>query len=59
MILQLCYYRTYGQPCATYESASTRQFLMGRTECIRSCASESLAWCRAFDDQEVSAAEKV
>lgn len=31
MALQLAYYRIYKTSCPTYESASTRQFLHGRT----------------------------
>ncbi|KAJ1669190.1 Carnitine O-acetyltransferase mitochondrial, partial [Spiromyces aspiralis] len=52
MALQLAYYRLHGQPCATYETASTRAFLHGRTETIRSCSSESLAFTKAFDDPD-------
>ncbi|GAV08185.1 hypothetical protein RvY_17916 [Ramazzottius varieornatus] len=41
MALQLAFYRMYNQIPATYESASTRQFLGGRTETIRSASEES------------------
>ncbi|KAI3653874.1 hypothetical protein MP228_001821 [Amoeboaphelidium protococcarum] len=58
MIMQLAYFRTYSQCCPTYESASTRQFLMGRTETIRACSVESLNWCKAFDDENVSIEDK-
>ncbi len=54
MVLQLAYFRIYKQPCATYESASTRQFLHGRTECIRSCSTESVAFTKAFDQSDIT-----
>lgn len=53
MALQLAYYRIYKQSCPTYESASTRQYLHGRTETIRSCSLESVAFVNAFDDPAV------
>ncbi|CAG8607451.1 18029_t:CDS:10 [Gigaspora rosea] len=34
MAIQLAYYKQYREPCATYESASTRGFLHGRTETV-------------------------
>ena len=53
MALQLAYYRIHQQPCPTYESASTRQFLHGRTETIRSCSVDSVAFTKAFDQESV------
>ncbi|CAG8579603.1 2587_t:CDS:10 [Ambispora leptoticha] len=53
MALQLAYQRHYGQPTATYESASTRAFLHGRTETVRSCSLESVAFVKAFDDNDI------
>jgi carnitine O-acetyltransferase len=47
MAMQLAYYRHKGQSCATYESASTRAFLRGRTETVRVCSSSSLAFTQA------------
>ncbi|KAF9152606.1 hypothetical protein BG015_005003 [Linnemannia schmuckeri] len=41
MVLQLAYYRHYGTWTPTYESASTRLFLGGRTETVRSCSVDS------------------
>ena len=58
MALQLTYYRTYRKPCATYESASTRQFLHGRTETIRSCSKESLEFASTFDS-DISVTKKI
>jgi carnitine O-acetyltransferase len=58
MALQLAYFRTYGEPCPTYESASTRQFLHGRTETIRTLSQDSLDFTQAFDNEEVKPDEK-
>lgn len=57
--LQLAYYRIYGQPCATYESASLRMFHLGRTDTIRSATVESLAFVKAMDDAGVPEQQKV
>ncbi|KAJ2783018.1 hypothetical protein H4R18_001919 [Coemansia javaensis] len=46
--LQAAYYRHHGRAAATYESASLRRFLHGRTETIRSCTRESLAFSAAL-----------
>ncbi|EEC05785.1 choline O-acetyltransferase, putative, partial [Ixodes scapularis] len=46
--LQLTFYRLHGHTPSTYESASTRMFLLGRTECIRSQSMESDAFCREY-----------
>lgn len=48
LALQLAYYRVYGKLTATYESASTRRFLLGRVDCIRSATPEALAWVNAM-----------
>ncbi|CAJ0846586.1 14921_t:CDS:2, partial [Entrophospora sp. SA101] len=59
MAFQLAYYRHYGEPCATYESASTRAFLLGRTETVRSCSVDSVAFTKAFDDKNVKKEQKI
>ncbi|KAG1052324.1 hypothetical protein G6F43_005523 [Rhizopus delemar] len=59
MAFQLAYYRQYGQPCPTYESASTRKFLTGRTETVRTCSVESVAFTKAWDDKEIKMADKL
>ncbi|XP_012577028.1 PREDICTED: carnitine O-acetyltransferase isoform X2 [Condylura cristata] len=59
LALQLAYYRTYGQACATYESASLRAFHLGRTDTIRSATVESLAFVRAMDGSSVPEHQKV
>ena len=43
-------YRMYGHLTATYESASTRRFLYGRTDTIRGASLEALAFCKAMQD---------
>ncbi|KAL3280420.1 hypothetical protein HHI36_017902 [Cryptolaemus montrouzieri] len=48
LALQLAYYRLYGKLTATYESASTRRFILGRVDCIRSASPEALAWVTAM-----------
>ena len=40
----------YGHLSATYESAATRQFLLGRTDTIRACSVESLSFCKVMLD---------
>lgn len=57
MAYQLAYYRQYGQPCPTYESASTRKFLTGRTETVRTCSVESVAFTKAWDDKDMKVNE--
>ncbi|ORX62761.1 acyltransferase ChoActase/COT/CPT [Hesseltinella vesiculosa] len=59
MAFQLAYYRHYGEPCATYESASTRKYLTGRTETVRSCSEETLAFTKMWDDKDVSMNDKL
>ena len=50
--------RMYGKPCATYETASLRQFQLGRTDTIRSCSSESLEFTKGMDDPNLSNEQK-
>eukprot|EP00842_Homolaphlyctis_polyrhiza_P006421 jgi/Hompol1/6780/HPOL_005099-RA len=56
--LQLTYYRYHQKATAVYETASTRAFKHGRTETGRSLSSESLAFIKSFDDDEVLYDEK-
>lgn len=58
MALQLSYYRLYKTSCPTYESASTRPFLHGRTETIRVCSEHSVAFTKNFDREDVSTEQK-
>uniref|UniRef100_A0A1B0EZJ6 Choline O-acetyltransferase n=1 Tax=Phlebotomus papatasi TaxID=29031 RepID=A0A1B0EZJ6_PHLPP len=48
LALQLAYYKLYGHLVSTYESASTRRFLLGRVDCIRSATTEALEWAKAM-----------
>ncbi|KAJ2793889.1 hypothetical protein H4S07_006916, partial [Coemansia furcata] len=57
--LQAAHYRHYGQPTPTYESSSLRKFLHGRTETIRSCTEESLAFSKAFGDKDMHVKKKL
>ncbi|XP_021925561.1 choline O-acetyltransferase-like isoform X2 [Zootermopsis nevadensis] len=50
--LQLAYFRLYHKLVATYESASTRRFLLGRVDCIRSAHNETLQWVMAMCHDE-------
>ncbi|KAK9767662.1 Carnitine O-acetyltransferase mitochondrial [Basidiobolus ranarum] len=59
MALQLAYYRQYGESCPTYETASTRAFAYGRTETVRVCSSDSVAFVEAFDDDSIDEREKL
>lgn len=54
MVMQLAYYRQHHRPCATYESASTRGYLHGRTETVRSCSQESVLFTKTFGDKDAS-----
>lgn len=38
--------------CLTYESSMTRMFRDGRTETVRSCTSEAVAFVRAMEDAD-------
>lgn len=55
MAIQLAFYRIHGQIAATYESASTRKFVNGRTETIRSASVEALDFCKLMVDKSVPA----
>jgi hypothetical protein len=46
------YNRLHGKLVATYESAATRRFQLGRVDNIRSASSASLAWVKAMDDPD-------
>ncbi|CAO3623491.1 unnamed protein product [Mucor hiemalis] len=59
MAYQLAYYRHYGKSCPTYESASTRKFIAGRTETVRTCSVETVAFTKAWEDKDVKISEKL
>lgn len=50
--------RTHKTPGAHYETGSTRMFMGGRTETIRSCSEESIRFAQAMLDCNVSEAAK-
>eukprot|EP01059_Diplonema_ambulator_P003204 TRINITY_DN1286_c0_g1_i2.p1 TRINITY_DN1286_c0_g1~~TRINITY_DN1286_c0_g1_i2.p1 ORF type:complete len:752 (+),score=144.71 TRINITY_DN1286_c0_g1_i2:66-2258(+) len=45
--IQLAYYKIFGKNDATYEAASTRSYLHGRTEVVRSATTEVWNFCKA------------
>ncbi|GAB6021932.1 hypothetical protein CHUAL_006094 [Chamberlinius hualienensis] len=59
MALQLAFYRLHGVVGAAYETASTRMYLHGRTETIRSASTQSLWFCKAMlDDKSTDEAKR-
>ncbi|KAJ1726080.1 hypothetical protein LPJ72_006456, partial [Coemansia sp. Benny D160-2] len=58
MALQLTYYRIHGELAPVYETASTRQFLHGRTETVRSLTSEAADFVEVMESGASSAADK-
>lgn len=62
MVVQLAYARLIGgsgnRQGGTYEAATTRRFLKGRTEAIRVVSSESDDWVRSMDDANVRNEER-
>eukprot|EP01116_Phalansterium_solitarium_P011813 TRINITY_DN27609_c0_g1_i1.p1 TRINITY_DN27609_c0_g1~~TRINITY_DN27609_c0_g1_i1.p1 ORF type:complete len:752 (-),score=261.05 TRINITY_DN27609_c0_g1_i1:208-2463(-) len=55
LAMQLTYFKMFGRCDATYESASTRQFLHGRTETVRSATREAVAFVGATRQPIVAA----
>lgn len=49
----------YNRPCATYETASLRRFQLGRTDTIRSCSIESLAFTKGMQNSSVTDGAKI
>ncbi|KAJ2003289.1 hypothetical protein GGI04_003021 [Coemansia thaxteri] len=58
LAMQLAYYRTHGKFASVYETASTRQFLHGRTETVRSLTAESADFMRIMNDKASSMRDK-
>ncbi|KHJ84869.1 hypothetical protein OESDEN_15411 [Oesophagostomum dentatum] len=50
--IQLAFYRTHGRFAPIYETASTRKFYHGRTETVRGCTHELVAFVRAITEQK-------
>ncbi|XP_058445312.1 carnitine O-acetyltransferase [Malaya genurostris] len=59
MAIQYAFYKLHRVPGAHYESAQTRMYEAGRTETIRSCSNESIAFARTMLEEGASAAEKL
>ncbi|KAI3635423.1 hypothetical protein MIR68_006061 [Amoeboaphelidium protococcarum] len=58
MAIQYAYFLMYSSNCATYESAGMKKFQWGRTETCRSVTTESVEFCQAFSDNNVSYSKK-
>ncbi|KAJ1954838.1 hypothetical protein GGI12_005701, partial [Dipsacomyces acuminosporus] len=58
LALQLTYYRLHGTFAPVYETASTRQYLHGRTETVRSLTSESVDFMRTMTEPASSSLDK-
>ncbi|KAF5291721.1 hypothetical protein FQR65_LT11415 [Abscondita terminalis] len=50
MAVQLALYRMYRSPCPQRETVSTRMYVGGRTEAVRSCSIESVEFARCMLD---------
>nr|AEQ30088.1 carnitine palmitoyltransferase I [Lateolabrax japonicus] len=59
LALQLAQFRDQGVFCLTYESSMTRMFRDGRTETVRSCTSEAVAFVRAMEDPGATNAQRL
>ncbi|XP_044048835.1 carnitine O-palmitoyltransferase 1, muscle isoform isoform X3 [Siniperca chuatsi] len=59
LALQLAQYRDQGVFCLTYESSMTRMFRDGRTETVRSCTSEAVAFVRAMEDADATNVQRL
>lgn len=55
----LFFTRIHKVPGAHYESAATRKYIHGRTETIRSCSVESIAFAKTMLDKGKTIADKV
>lgn len=59
MVLQLAYFKVHGNPCATYESAATRQFHHGRTENVRTTCPETVLFTTAMENPRLPSSFKM
>ncbi|KAF0041218.1 hypothetical protein F2P81_007116 [Scophthalmus maximus] len=59
LALQLAQFRDQGVFCLTYESSMTRMFRDGRTETVRSCTSEAVAFVRAMEDTSATNTQRL
>lgn len=59
MCLQLAYYKTHKKVTPTYETASTRKFLHGRTETIRTCSVDTKKFVESWDNKDVDVSKNL
>jgi len=59
MAFQLAYYKLHGRTESTYESSSTKKFLSGRTETIRSATKDSVKFTKTWTDSSSSSSDKI
>ena len=59
LVMALAYYKMTGHVGATYESAQTRKYKLGRTEVIRSATVEAVEWCQAMEDPKKTDLERL
>ncbi|KAI9269130.1 acyltransferase ChoActase/COT/CPT [Phascolomyces articulosus] len=59
MAFQLAYFRQHGKSVPTYEAASTRKFLTGRTETVRTLSVDTVAFTKAWEDDSVKMEDKL
>ncbi|XP_039762865.1 carnitine O-acetyltransferase-like isoform X1 [Pararge aegeria] len=59
MAMQYAFYRLHKTPGAHYESAATRMYTGGRTETIRSCSVQSVAFAATMIDTRATAQDKL
>merc|ERR1739838_1288032 len=59
MAIQLAFYIIHNEPAAHYETASTRKYLYGRTETIRSCSEAAVEFSKAMLSEEATPQQKV
>ena len=50
MVIQLAYFKTHKKFVPTYETGSTRQFLHGRTDTIRTLSIESKVFVEGMEN---------
>ncbi|CAB0029295.1 unnamed protein product [Trichogramma brassicae] len=58
MALQLAYYRDAGKFSLTYEASMTRLYREGRTETVRPCTIESVAWVKAMENKNATVQDR-
>ncbi|RIB11895.1 hypothetical protein C2G38_2259827 [Gigaspora rosea] len=55
MAIQLTYYKCHGEPCPTDEPVTTRGFLHGRLETLKTCSMDTVEFTKVFCDPKVKA----